>query len=247
MKITETISNFYKYAPTKSRIVVSLGFLGLLAIIIISVIGIILKNFKPVEDTHITLTNPSIIANVPLSHQTAILKSIWSAIDSDNDFSGIIYEDAAIRDNSYTETISNGITTANFIIDIESLHYSFAVLAHWSNNSSSDPDVHISCPHYLDVIYTNTKCVAQSPLDQLRRYLPHYENLSNGELYDVKLRTYDNFQAHAGEQYLAISAKACGNSAILDEALSNTKAWLKSIYLDPNDYYLEPIDSCYSL
>lgn len=249
MSVKEAVVNFYKYGPTKSKVVVTLGLIGILLIIVISIVGILMVAGVFEDDTHINVVNESEIEEVPKDYKNSMLKTIWAAIESSNDITGVEFEDAVVREGSYNSSAEDGLTVANFILDIEALHYSFDVTATWREgvDSGKDPDIQVRCPYYLDVIYTDTKCIAQSPIEQLERYLPHYEYLRDDLMYSVELHKYDSFQEHAGEQYLAVRVKACKNAELLDRAVEETKKWIKSVYLDPNDYYWEPIDSCYAL
>ena len=240
----EFIKNFWQYGSNRAKNgAVVLCFLTLL-IIIIAIIWL----FNPAakEDLNIQITNSDEISNVPEDYQTSIKKLIWYKIEDHLDLPGIVYEDAEIREGSYKEETIGDVVTANFIIDIESLRYSFAVTAKWNKKSpSKDFDIQIQCPHYIDAIYTDTKCIAASPTDQLRRYLPHYEVMPDGQKINADFRTYAFYQEHAGESYLAVEVSACGNEETLSSAKTIIINWLKSIYLDPNDYYIEMLDTCH--
>ena len=100
-----------------------------------------------------------------------------------------------------------------------------------------DPDVTIECPYYVDVIYTDTKCLAQTPEQQVKRYTPHYDKI-NGIDFAVDSNQYED------KFYLSVEIASCGNTELGKSALDATRKWLKSVYLDPNDYTIELVDIC---
>jgi len=240
----EGIKNFLRNASTGLKVAVG-GFLALVLVIIVVAI-VVLVTPGPVEDTHVEVANFEEATEVPDDYQTNIQKLMWGAIESNDALNNVVFTDAEVRKGSYSETTSGGATIAKFIIDVPSMRYSFAVTASWAdgNVDTEDKSIYLECPHYLDVIYTDTKCIAATPIEQVERYLPHYDYVSDGKLVSVMKRKYDVFQEHAGEPYLAISVNACGDAGVMEAARNVVVQWLKSIYLDPNDYYLEVLDTC---
>ena len=240
----EGIRNFLHNATTGVKVTV-VGFLVLVVAILVVALVNLLKP-EPIMDTHVEVENFSEETGVPEGYQVNIEKLMWSAIESNNAFDGTVFTDAKVREGSYNEVVNGDSVTAKFIIDIPSMKYSFAVTASWTKNrpDMKDPSIYVECPHYLDVIYTDTKCIAVTPVEQVQRYLPHYDYIEGGRLVSVELRQYDVFQEHAGESYLAINVDACGDTKLLETGKNVTVKWLKSIYLDPNDYYMEVLDTC---
>lgn len=244
MNLLDGIKSFWKNASTGVKIGVVSFLLLMIMVVVVSVI--MLLRPRPVEDTHINVTNFEELVQVPEDYQTNIQKLMWRAIEASGVGDNVVFADAVVRDGSYSETTRGDVVTARFIIDIESMRYSFAVEANWSktNPNVDDQNIHIECPHYLDVIYTDTKCIAATPIEQVSRYLPHYEYLDGGQMMNVTMRKYDIFQEHSAEPYLAVEVNACGDDGILSSGKNKTVQWLKSIYLDPNDYYVEVLDTC---
>ncbi|MBR0480299.1 hypothetical protein IJJ46_00515 [Candidatus Saccharibacteria bacterium] len=240
MNLVEVIRNFFRNASLGAKIFAVLAPLAFVAIIIISIVAIT-SHHDPAEENPITITNFSETTTAPAVYQNYITRIIYDRISSVEETSNLDLSEAKIREGSYQETASSeGSKNATFIIDIDSLRYSFEVNIVFTNTfaDTEDPHVIITCPHYTDVIYTDKKCIAVTPVEQLQRYLPHYERLSNGELYSVEVRNFP------GRTYLAIIVPECKNQSMKDEATANFKKWLKSIYLDPNDYDIEAMGKC---
>lgn len=233
----DNLKTFLNNVPLKAKIgaVVAL----VLAVAILLVITVASNQTEPQSDTLVNVENFEDTTTVPDGYKAVIESSIGDMIRSNSGLSTLEFNDAVIRDGTYKETINGDDRSANFIVDIESLHYSFAVNVSWvdKKNSLKDPDVIITCPHYLDVIYTDKKCIAQSPRTQLERYLPHY-----GKVRGVKYAV--NFQQVVDSSYLRIEIPACNDPALIEEAKTDVKKWIKSIYLDPNDYEIGSINTC---
>ena len=239
----ETVRNFNANASLKLKVGILLGALAFFAVAAFLIVPLFFSS--KTEQIPVEVTDYAGAAVVPTNYKTDINRIIYKMLASVDELSEVSVEDAVVREGSYSEERSGSLVSARFIIDIESLHYSFEVDTSWiaGGDNTSDPTLYITCPHYLDVIYTDKKCIASSPEVQLERYLPHYERLSDDILYTAEFRTYDTFQANAGEKYLAVVVPTCSKT-ILGEAETNIKQWLKKIYLDPNDYYLEMIQEC---
>ena len=238
MNLVEVIRNFFRNASLSMKIFVSIIFLVIVGIIIFSIVQITRPSI--VEKASIAITNFAETTDAPQNYYTYISDSIYNLIESKTGIEASSLQDAIIREGTYHEQVTANGKTATFIIDADSLHYSFEITMTWNESSvdQSDPDINIKCPHYVDVIYKDKKCIADDPYGQLERYLPHTEYLSDGQRYTVELRSY------ASRTYLAVIVPECMNQSMKDEAISNFKKWLKSIYLDPNDYDIEAMGKC---
>lgn len=236
----EGVRNFWQNANAgiKSLVIIaSLVFIVAIAAFIISLI--------PEEqfDSRVTVENFGEVANLPKGYKKYIQDNIGNILKENSIVDASETANAVVREGSYSESEKNGARTAEFIVDIENLRQSFAVTVVWAASTSADqekiedPNVTIECPYYLDVIYTDTKCLAQAPEQQIKRYLPHYDYA--GEVkYAVDLKKY------ADQMYLQVEIPSCGDSSLRESAVEGTKKWLKSRYLDPNDYKIETMDVC---
>ncbi|MDO4986939.1 MAG: hypothetical protein Q4E46_01295 [Candidatus Saccharibacteria bacterium] len=240
MNLVEVTRNFFRNASLGAKIFAVLAPLAFVAIIIISIVAIT-SHHDPAEENPIIITNFSETTTAPDSYLTYVSKNIYDLIEATEQTNNSNLGDAIIRAGSYRESVSKtGGKTASFIVDVESYHYSFEVTMTWDDSSaqSADPNIDIVCPHYMDVIYKDKKCIAANPYSQISRYLPHTEYLSDGRKYTVELRGYSS------RTYLAVIVPECQNQSMKDEATANFKKWLKSIYLDPNDYDIEAMGKC---
>lgn len=217
-------------------IVIPLGFVAIIAISVITLIS----HHDPVKDNPIHITNYLDTTSAPTTYLDYVSQNIYDLIETTEQTGNADLGDAIIREGSYRESTANGDKTATFIVDVESQHYSFEITMTWNGTATdqADPDIEIRCPHYLDVVYKDKKCIATNPYGQLVRYLPYNEYLDNGEKFHVELRGY------SGRTYIAVIVPECMNQAQKDEANQKFKKWLKSIYLDPNDYDIETMGKC---
>ena len=234
------VTGFFRNATTKAKIIACVIIFAFIA----ALVGFIIFSALPkqtVELNPVKISNYNNITSAPKSYEATISRTIYNAISKAEGTSNLDLGDAKIREESYRETTSSsGSTTAKFIIDIDSVHYSFEVSVIFNNSESDeiDPSVSITCPHYLDVIYKDKKCIAASPIAQVQRYLPYNEYLSNGQKFHAELRNY------SGRSYIAVTVPECMNQTQKDEAGQKFRKWLKSIYLDPNDYDIETMGKC---
>ena len=239
----ESIKNFIRYGSMKAKLIIA----SVVVIIIGALVIFVINALPKPEGTSLVRVDNFAETHVPDEYQTIISKAIQNILASNDESTSVSFSDGVIREDSYQEYSNETSTSAKFIIDFDSLHYSFQVNTSWMRNniSTDDPEIVISCPHYRDVIYTDKKCIASSPQAQLSRYLPHYEYITRAKVkLSVSERKYDSFQKNAGGSYLATELKACGNQSLKESAETAVVSWIKSIYLDPNDYKIEVIDTC---
>ncbi len=230
------IRNFYNNADKKLRYIV-IGFIvAVIAVILIAIINLLPK---PQSDQRVTITNTDENVHIPESYQNYVQENIGKILRQNGLLDDAGTAEALIREDTYEETEAVDTITAEFIVDIEAVRQSFEVKVIWSRGKdiTMDPNVTITCPHYTDVIYTDTKCLVSSPDEQLKRYLPHYDYAN-----DVKYAV--NVMKYVDESYLRIEIPACGDEALRNASIDGTKKWLKSLFLDPNDYRIETVDTC---
>lgn len=233
---------YLKNLPKITKVVLGVVSAGLIVIIVIT--GILINRGEVRDVTLAEITNYSETANIPVGYRDEIDKRIGVIINEHLENVGLVFSEAVIREGTYQEKEGEFSTNAKFIVDVPELKYSFQVDVIWSNKTdkneekTQDPDITIKCPHYLDVIYTDTKCIVQTPEQQLERYLPYYEDLDSGQRFGVSMKKF------GGEPYVAVEVKSCGDTSVAERAVNATKKWMKSIYLDPNDYTIKPLDIC---
>ena len=177
---------------------------------------------------------------IPKNYRTIIENAISLKILDNVELSDLKIANGVIRDSSYKEEEKGDNSyRSKFIVDVESMHYSFAVEVEWSSKDHDpvDPEIVLACPHYLDAIYKDKKCIAADPISQLKAYLPHYGRV-NGIKYAVDLIDISS------NNYVKIEAPVCKNDVLLREVEKDAKRWMRGIYLDPNDYTIITTSSC---
>ena len=229
------VKNFIRNSSIGAKIAIILFFV----LVIVAIVFAILATKKP-EEQNIDVTNFSEVSDAPKDYQTFTQELIWQLIEKNENIPDPSKYQAVIREGSYSEETDGNVVNANFIIDIEELRYSFEVDLAWpknDRNKQTDLTVHIRCPYYTDVIYTDTKCVAETPETQIQRYLPHNYYLDSGDRVHIK---FSNF----GEPHLLVYINACKNQNLIDAAMNYAHDWIKSLYMDPDDFKMEPYDVC---
>lgn len=232
------VKNFISNSSVWAKIAIVLFFVLILIAIVLAVISTM--NMKKEDDTHIDVSNFPEISNAPKEYQIGTEQLIWQLIEQNEPIPDFSDYQAIIREGSYHEETNNNISSADFIIDIEELRYSFEVSLSWPKGQKvySDPSIKIRCPYYTDVIYTDTKCVAELPTAQIRRYLPHNYYLDNG------YRVHIDENSTGGNFRLLVYINACKDENLIDSAMDYARNWIKTLYIDPDDFRMEAYDTC---
>ena len=231
------VKNFWQNIDAKAKVLLTIVAVVVLVIAVWSVIMLIPEAQM---DRRVTVTNYSDEnVSVPRGYQQYISERIGDILRKSTMLDETETADGKIREGTYSESTDGDIVTAAFIVDVESVKQSFDVKVIWlkGKDIGDDPNVTITCPYYTDVIYTDTKCQVTTPENQLKRYLPHYDYID-----DTKYAV--NYQRYTDQMYLRIEIAACGDANLQKSAIDETKNWLKSRYLDPNDYKIETVDTC---
>ncbi len=231
----DNLKSIIKNSPMVVKVSVFLFFV--LAIVII--IAAIVFSVSPSVKSNIDVVGFSNIVDAPKAYQDDLEQKISNMIKENDYFDDDFKYEAKIREGTYKKSEKDKTVTEKFIVDIDQLHYSFDVSIVWPEGKSvkEDYNISISCPYYTDVIYTDTKCVVETPYQQIKKYLPRFGRV-DGVKYGVSLGQYNN------EYYLKVEISACGNNTLLEDAKKDANKWIKSIYLDPNDYTIETVDIC---
>ena len=226
------MKEFWKNLKDWQKVGVVLGFLTLIAVIVVAIVAII--NSEP--KVEISFSEEVDIPGGELKRVRAKLVNVIrnNTIDFD---SGIVYKGSA-RD--YTESSVDDFKTANFVVDFDSISESYAVSVTWPNPDDGAPNIIISCP-LLNSKYPETPCFTEvNSSSDIVGYLPYSGKLASGEEYKIVGRYDDN-----GELYVEVQVNSCGNETIMDMALTAAREWIFKIYLNPDDYLLYvPGDIC---
>lgn len=230
------IRNFFRNSSVGAKIAILLFFVLVIAAIVLAII----TTMQAKEEQNIDVTNFSEVSNAPEEYQIGTQDIIWQLIEQREPVPEFSKYQAVIRDGSYQEESNGNLISANFIVDIEELRYSFEVDLSWPKGQStySDPHIEIHCPYYTDVIYPDTQCVAELPTAQIRRYLPHNYYLDNGK------RVHIDQSSFGGDIHLLVYIEACKNQDLINAAMNYTHEWIKTLYIDPDEFRIEPYDTC---
>lgn len=242
MNIKERFRNFMQYGTWQAKTAV-FGGLGIFLLIIVVAIAALL--IPKITNTYlVAIDNYDETINIPEGYYDVVQKNIQNIFVQNGAMDIPTYQDASVREGSYKEKRSDNIVVSDFIIDIESMQYSFKVKVVWVAGESAilnDPDVTITCPDYTEVIYTEKKCIAETPIQQIKKYLPHTLEIEGG----LEPTFWIDLKKKMNSFYVSVAIRTCGDKQLEEKAVKETKKWIKSRFLDPNDYEIKTTDVCW--
>ena len=197
-----------------------IGIIVIIQIIIIMLI-VVWVNIAIQPKTHIEVVNES-DTNIPDDNWRGLKNELWDLIqDNVSDVTQSDIDDVVIRDGTYTETTENDITTAKFLIDIDSLKQTYAVAVSWSNSVELYDYTSIDCPPLAQMKYPETVCYGRdNDTYSLDLYLPHAV-YPEGRNIDEGYPTAPNYIIHGDEntKTIDIEVSACDPDKFKSEAL----------------------------
>lgn len=213
------------------------------AIILVAVM-IFVKNKIDEGSQNIIIENyGEYLSGAPNDYKKTLLSQIYRAIQDslplDVDESTFV-SDARIRDDSYTETVEGDMTSANFLLDIDSLKMTYSVSFAWEKNKKEVlPDsIIVNCPPIYDMKYPETTCYGM------------YNETSSPELY-LPYTTYKDdgtakYQITITPElyFINIYTNACGDTALAEEFKKEALDWLKETPIKYKNYSLYYDDVC---
>ena len=150
--------------------------------IIITIIAIILTVvLNPEPNVRINFSEKT---NIPSSEIKKVrTKLVQTLRNNTADFNAqTIYEGEA---RGYSEVVADGITTASFIVDFDSIQESYFVSVFWPDAEGGSQNVSVSCP-LLDSKYPNTACNTEwNSTRFIESYLPYIGEISFGKKYKL--------------------------------------------------------------
>ena len=193
---------------------------GLVAVIVIIVVAVVLA-IGAEPNVKINFGNG---VNIPGAEIKKVREKLVDVIHNNTtDFNSKTIYVGDARD--YKETTADKTTTANFIVDFDSISQSYAVSVTWPDLDDGLPNVTISCP-LLKSKYPKTLCKTEvNSSSDIIGYLQYKGELTSGKDYKITAK-YDN-----GKLYLDIDTDGDAN-----EAMEASKKWISSIGLNPDDY-----------
>ena len=167
-------------------------------------------------------------SSTPILDKDTLKAQLYRVILLNPDIKNSEISDAVLRDNSYSEETKDGITTANFIVDIDSIKQSYTISFSWSETEELSDSILIECPNIFESKYPNSYCIGMyTTSDSPELYLPYQGTTNSGVSYQI------NFKFYTGDEpFIEVSTKDCQN---LNEAKAAAEVWLnttplKSLY-----------------
>lgn len=204
---------------------ITIFFAPVIILVIIAIILTIVLN--PGINVKISFSEKT---NIPSSEMERVREKLMTTIRSNTaDFNThIIYEGEA---REYNESEAEGTTTANFIVDFDSVQESYLVSVFWPNTDIGAPNIIISCPLF-NFKYPSTICNTESNSSLfIDGYLPYIGKTDSGKKY--KLDTaYDKNK----NMYLAVQVELGESDVVIKEALDAAKKWVESIGFEVKDF-----------
>ncbi len=140
----------------RNKITLICGVSIFVAIIVVSVIGIIYNNF--LQRTKIVeVTNYGEYLPDDKEQELGLQLRNLMQLTLDIDDKAIVTGD--IRDGTYEEDYSDGVYSATFLIDIDSYKQTYEVIMDWSDEVEILNGTLISCPDADKMKYPNVNCV----------------------------------------------------------------------------------------
>ena len=195
---------------------------GVVAVIVIVVVAVIFMiGSEPKVEIEFGEQN-----NIPGGELRKVRGKLVDVIrnNTENFDSTVVYRGVA---SNYKETTEGKETTANFVVDFDSISESYKVSVTWPDSDDGSPNIVVSCA-LLNGKYPETACTTESnSSSDIVGYLPYIGEDAVGEKYKITAN-YDG-----GNLYLEI--KSNGN---IEQAVTAAKEWLKKLDFDPDDYLL---------
>lgn len=146
-------------------IVLQVVFIGL-------VVGVVNWAMQPRENVAVTNEN---VTPIPDANWRGIKNELWDLIEQNvPGLDESVVDDATIREGTYEETFENDITTARFLLDIDSLKQTYAITVSWSDKVELHDAMQINCPPQSQMKYPETVCYGMyNNTYSLDLYLPY--------------------------------------------------------------------------
>lgn len=160
-----------------------IGIAIIMQVIIIIVIVVCVK-WAISPQPHVEIVNRN-ETSIPDDRWQGIKNEIWYLIQ--NNVSNVTrsdIDDAVIRDGTYEEITENEITTATFLLDIDSIKQTYYITVSWSDTVTIYDYMTVNCPPQNEMKYPDTVCYGMyNDTYSLDLYLPYavYSNSSDDD------------------------------------------------------------------
>lgn len=173
---------------------------------------------------------------IPTEQWNGVKKQIWHLIEDNVD--GVTktnIDDAVIRDGTYEEETNNEITTAKFLLDIDSIKQTYAVTVSWSDTVELSDYVAVDCPSQDMMKYPDTVCYGMyNDTYSLDLYLPY---LVRGEMNDSDVPNSPLYLITGSEEEktITVMVSVCDAEKYKKEAMN----YLRSTPIKLSEYTIE--------
>lgn len=243
-----TLQNLWQNTSLLQKIIILIIPFIIVMIIVVTIISFI---FNQKDNNIIQITNFSEYSTAPTEYKKSIENDLLSTLRNNNTISLDTTDiPATIRQDSYSESTYDNVTTADFIVDIPSYEQSYHIEFSYSqtqkvsqSNEPNDYTVNITCPSYTELIY-NKPCLASTNIiDDLAIYLP-YSNSNTTVPYTLKIATYNSGSSYAGQKYLSAIIYSCNNEQLLQKGKEEIADWITIRKYNISDFPIEYTQAC---
>ena len=194
------------------------------------IVGVVNWAMQPRENVSVTNENTT---PIPDANWRGVKNELWSLIEAN--VAGLKesdIDDATIRKGTYEETYENEITTAKFLLDIDSLKQTYAITVSWSNTVEIYDAIQINCPPLDQMKYPETVCYGMyNNTYSLDLYLPHAVYPEEDTSVEPTAPNYI-IQGDEEAKTIDVMVSACNVEKFKKEAME----YLKSTPIDLADY-----------
>lgn len=208
-------------------------------IVIVIIVACVQWAIQP--ETHIEVVNENDTA-IPDERWRGIKNEIWHLIKNNvSDVSQSAIDDAVIREGTYEETMNNDITTATFLLDIDSLKQTYAITVSWSNKEVLSDYMSIDCPPQSKMKYSETVCYGMyNNTYSLSLYLPY--GASPDDVEDAIAAPYYYITGDEDEKTINIMVSVCDVEKYKKEAMDYLESTPLSLEKYTINYEINNID-----
>lgn len=167
--------------------------------------------------------------SIPDANWNGIKNELWYLIqDNVENVSRADIDDAVVREGTYEEKTENDITTATFLLDIDSLKQTYFITTSWSDKVELSDAMSIDCPPIDQMKYPETECYGMyNNTHSLNLYLPHSIMAPhNNEAVDIFI------QGDESNHEISISVANCKPEELKRKAIE----YLESTPIDLSKY-----------
>jgi hypothetical protein len=185
-------------------------------IVIVVIVACVQWAIRP--ETHVEVINENDTA-IPDDKWAGVKSEVWYLVKNNvADVSQSAIDDAVIREGTYEETTNNDITTATFLLDIDSLKQTYAITVSWSDKETLSDYVKVDCPPQSEMKYPETVCYGMyNNTYSLSLYLPYGVSPDGAE--DAVAAPYYYITGDEDEKTINIMVSVCDVEKYKKEAM----------------------------